>query len=184
MPSIPDNKLACDGKEAKKQKSKRKSTSPRKVCYMRGFPKLKFLYDNLDILTFTSLLNFHPRRAIAKRMLHLPLHLKWNMLAKRSALIDYRCNLNMSYIISKWKGFTDVFGLNQIQIYCFVMIQPTITALQFPVIKFLMTSPTNKNRLRYVSYSPDLTYRFFYNQWTLLFVGRRWYTKHAFNSRK
>ncbi len=31
MPTIPENELVCDAIEAKKQKSKRKSTSPRKV---------------------------------------------------------------------------------------------------------------------------------------------------------
>jgi len=31
MPSIPENEPVCDGNEAKKPKSKRKSTSPKKV---------------------------------------------------------------------------------------------------------------------------------------------------------
>jgi hypothetical protein len=31
MPSIPENELVCDGNEAKKSKSKRKSTSPTNV---------------------------------------------------------------------------------------------------------------------------------------------------------
>ena len=31
MPTIPENELVCDAIEAKKPKSKRKSTSPRKV---------------------------------------------------------------------------------------------------------------------------------------------------------
>ena len=31
MPTLPENELVCDANEAKKPKSKRKSTSPRKV---------------------------------------------------------------------------------------------------------------------------------------------------------
>jgi hypothetical protein len=57
---------------------RKKSTFKQKVkkifvCHMRGFPKLNPLYDNLHILMITSLLNFYPRRAMAKRKSHFHL---------------------------------------------------------------------------------------------------------------
>ena len=59
--------------------SRREESTPKQkvtfsfVFHMRGFPKLNPLYDYLYILTITSLLNFHPRRAMEKRKSHLHL---------------------------------------------------------------------------------------------------------------
>ena len=48
MPTLPENELVCDANEAKKPKSKRKSTSPRKVIiekktFQMNHLNLKFL---------------------------------------------------------------------------------------------------------------------------------------------